>query len=121
MDAQASSTRTGIGGWFPRLHSEGCIDQWNSHKFAIERWPEAFSWVLERGNKPSLVASALEALAVLMALKLYNGDRPSDSTTKVTLFVPTYADNRSNGSALNKLMSTKFPSTAFLMEMSFFF
>ena len=32
--------------------------------------------------------------------------------------VPTWTDNRVNGSALNKLMSTKFPSIAVVMELS---
>ena len=32
--------------------------------------------------------------------------------------VPTWTDNRENGSALNKLMSTKFPSSAVVMELS---
>ena len=52
-----------------------------------------------------------------MALKLYYGDCLDESTTRVTL-VPTYTENRGNGAALNKLMSTKFPATALLMEMS---
>ena len=31
---------------------------------------------------------------------------------------PTWTDNRGNGSALNKLMTTKFPACAVLMELS---
>ena len=61
--------------------------------------PESFPWIYERGDRPALVTSTLQALAVLMALKLYN---------------------KGNGSALNKLMSTKYPSSALLMELSAF-
>ena len=32
--------------------------------------------------------------------------------------VPTWTDNRGNGWALNKLMWTKFPSSAVVMELS---
>ena len=32
--------------------------------------------------------------------------------------IPTWTDNRGNGSALNKLMSTHFPSSALLMELA---
>ena len=42
------------------------------------RTREAFSfakpWVFERGEKPALVISAIEALAVLMGFKLFHGD-----------------------------------------------
>ena len=33
---------------------------------------------------------------------------------------PTWTDNRGNGSALNKLMTTKFPASAVLMELAAF-
>ena len=35
-----------------------------------------------------------------------------------TRFVPSVTDNRGNGAALNKLMSTRFPSSAVLMELA---
>ena len=31
---------------------------------------------------------------------------------------PTWTDNRGNGSALNKLMTSRYPACAVLMEMS---
>ena len=34
------------------------------------------------------------------------------------MVAPTWTDNRGNGSALNKLMSTKFPASAVLMELA---
>ena len=36
------------------------------------------------------------------------------------LIVPSITDNRGNGAVLNKLMSTKFPSSAVLMELASF-
>ena len=119
VDAQASATRTGIGGWFPKVGPRGQIDCWQSHWFSMEIRREDFPCVFESGNKPALLISTLEALAVLTALKLYYGDDPDDTTTRITL-VPMFTVNRANGSALNKLMSTTYPSSALLMELSSF-
>ena len=80
---------------------------------------QAFPWVYERGNKPALLISTLKPLAVLVSLKLYYGDDPGPNTTSVTL-VPTFTENWENGSALNKLMSTRFLSSELLMELSVF-
>ena len=104
VDAQASSTRTGIGGWFPHTDENGKVDLWKSPWSSLEVTREGFPWTNERGNKPSLLISTLEALAVLTAMKLYCGDAPGDNPKSVTL-VPTFTDNRGNGAALNKLMS----------------
>ena len=108
--AQASSTRAGIVGWFPRLGKNGRMDlgsRWKSH---VRR---------SVGLRTRKQTCILEALAVLVSLKLYYGDEPGPNTTSVTL-VPTFTDNRGNGSALNKLMSTRFPSSALQMELSVF-
>ena len=50
VDAQASATRTGIGGWFPYLDEKGSIDQWKSPWFSLEVTPEVFTWIYERGD-----------------------------------------------------------------------
>ena len=116
MDAQASSTRTGVGGWYPARNSKGELDPWCSDWFSLEISKEDFPWIFEKGDKPSLVISTLEALAILISLKLRFGDAPDSDDTKV-LIVPSITDNRGNGAVLNKLMTTRFPSSALLMEM----
>ena len=40
--------------------------------------------------------------------------------SKKIIVVPSITDKRGNGAALNKLMSTKFPSSAVLMELAVF-
>ena len=70
-----------------------------------------------KGRKPALVISPLEALAVLVALKLLYGETPREKHTRVQI-VPTITNNRGNGAQLNKLVSTKFPSSAVLMELA---
>ena len=70
VDAQASSGRTGVGGWFPQRGQDGKIDvrgsRWFSLELKEEDWPSVYSW----GRKPTLIISTLEALAVLVTLKL---------------------------------------------------
>ena len=73
--------------------------------------------VFEREEKPSLLISSLASLAVLSALKLFFPGVKAHSRKKISI-IPTWTDNRGNGSALNKLMSTRFPSSALLMEVA---
>ena len=117
VDAQASSERTGIGGWFPHRGQDGKIDVRRSRWFSLELNEEEWLWVYARGRKPALIMSTLELLAVSVALKLLFGETPRERHTRVQM-VPTITDNRGNGALLNKLMSTKFPASAVLMELA---
>ena len=117
VDAQASDVRAGLGGWFPTRGRDGVISVWGSPWFSMEVAQKDFPWVYERGNKPSLVISTIEALAIVIALRLRNGQEGSTESKKITV-VPSITDNRGNGAVLNKMMSTKFPSSAVLMELA---
>ena len=88
---------------------------WFSIELNKEKWP----WVYERGDRPALLISTLEALAVLMALKLFY-DHSDNKDGDTVLVAPTWTDNRGNGSVLNKLMTTKFSGCALLMELACF-
>ena len=114
VDAQASSNRTGIGGWFPAVGPDGNIDVSLSSWFSQEICQEEWRWVHAKGEKPALIVATLEALAVLVALKLCFGEVPKPQQTRVVM-VPSLTDNRGNGALLNKLMTTKFPASALLM------
>ena len=46
--------------------------QWFSAEITDEMWP----WVYETGGRPPLIISALEALAVILALKMFYGEDP---------------------------------------------
>ena len=70
-------------------------------------------------DTPSQVISTLEALGVLVALKLKCGEDPLVHSSRITI-APTVTYKRDNGAALNKLMASKYPSSAILMEMSAF-
>ena len=117
VDAQPSETRTGIGGWLPTLRADGTIDTKASLWFSLEIREEDFPWIFEKSGKPALVISTLETLAVLVALKVFVCKGHREHRTRVQV-PPTWTDNRGNGSALSKLMTTKFPSSALMMELS---
>ena len=55
----------------------------------------------------------------MVSLKLRFGD-VADTEDKRVLIVPSVTDNRGDGAALNKLMCTRFPSSAVLMELATF-
>ena len=102
VDAQASEVRTGLGGWFPTRGSDGQVSVWESPWFSVEITKEDAPWVFEKDDRPSRIISTLEALAVVIPLKLRFGQECDGSLTKVSV-VPTVTDNRGNGAALNKL------------------
>ena len=115
MDAQASAERVGIAGWLPSDRPDGTLDLLSSRWFSLELRRESWPWVYEKSDNPSLLISTLEARAVLFSLMLFFGDVPPEPRTKVQE-APTWTDNRGNGSALNKLMTSRCPAA--VMEMS---
>ena len=108
----------GLGGWRPVKDKNGNIDTRLSPRFSVEIRREDWPWIYERDDKPALVISTLEALAILIALKLFYGSTSTDP--KKVIVAPTWTDNRGNGALLNKLMTTKFPGCALLMELASF-
>ena len=86
---------------------------WFSHEITRDEWP----WVFEKSSKQALVISTLEALAVLIALKVYYGEKPRADRSSIRI-VPTTTDNRGNGAALNMMMTTRFPASAVLMDFA---
>ena len=117
VDAQASDARTRIGGWFPTRVETGATSVARSLWFSMEITEEESPWIFAKDRKAALVISTLEALAVLVDLKLQFGEVAGGARTRVRV-APTITDNRGNGAALNKLMTTKFPASALLMELS---
>ena len=71
----------------------------------------------EKGEKPSLMISPLEAMKVLLATKLLYGDTLPTHGTSVQV-ASSWTGNRGSGTALNKLVSTRGPSSAVLVELA---
>ena len=117
--SQASGERTGVGGWLPTLDENGVLDPARSPWFSLEVTTELWPWYYAKGDKPALVISMVEALAVLLALEIFFGGASRENNTKVQV-IPTWTDNRGNGSALIKMVTTRYPASAVVMEMSVF-
>ena len=82
VDEQASDGRTGVGGWLPALNEEGVPDPARSPWFSMEVTKELWPWVYTKGDTPALVISTLEALAVLLVLKVFFGHTAENMTQK---------------------------------------
>ena len=55
VDAQASDTRTGLGGWLPTADENGSIQKWLSPWYSLEIDKAHFPWVYEKDDRPALV------------------------------------------------------------------
>ena len=62
--------------------------------------------------------ATLEALAVLVVFKVVHTETSEEQRTGITI-VPTWM-NRRNGAALNRFMSSGYPSQAVIMEIAAF-
>ena len=69
VDAQGSEGRSVIGGGALVRNTEGELDPWLSPWFSNELTRKDRPWIYERGDRPSLVISTLEASVVLISLK----------------------------------------------------
>ena len=117
VDAQASDERAGVGGWLPAVGPDGRPDPGHSYWFSEEVTLETFPWVFKKEGKAARVTATLEALAMLLAVRSFFPKSQADRRTKLAV-IPSYTDNRSNGSLLNKLMTSKYRLSALLMELS---
>ena len=75
--------RTGIGGQAPKLDEESRPDPWRSKWYSHEITEAEWPWIFERSDKPAWVISTIEALAVLMGLKLFYGDVAGGAHTRI--------------------------------------
>ena len=108
-DAKATENDAWIGGFLQ--DGEGTIKEWFSEK--IERdWAE---WLFIKNDLKRIIAS-LELLATLVAVRLWTGGK--DTRSNGVCWVKAGTDNQSNTYAVSKMMSTKYPLTLLVMELS---
>ena len=117
VDAKAEGEELGIGGWWPQVDVSGCVQKHKSPWFAVRLSRSSAPWAFRQDGVSFRLIATLEALALLVALKV-SGPQLEDGRRLQTLQLPAFTDNKSNGYAVNKLMSTKFPLCAVLMELS---
>jgi len=71
-------------------------------------------WLNFRGRNPKRVIAALELLGTILAVKIWGGTAALDMEGCLEAFT----DNKGNMFALRRGMSTKYPLTILLMELS---
>ncbi len=113
VDARADGETIGVGGWLPSRNHAGRLDTRCSRWFAVSLTRTTAPWAYCRGE-PFRTIAALEAFGVLLALMAFADDLQTDGD--VTLQVAGATDNRGNAYVLNRLMTTRFPLCAVVME-----
>ena len=104
-DAKATEDEAWIGGFLQ--DKSGNIVEWFSEK--LERsWAD---WLFVKKDLKRIIAS-LELLATLVAVRLWSG------SSKGKCWIKAGTDNQSNTYAISKMMSTKYPLTLLVMELS---
>ena len=108
-DAKATESGAWIGGF--KQDSEGKVVSW----FSEEISPEWAPW-LHLKRDPKRIIAALELLASLVTVKLWMPT--TEGATDAVCWIKGKTDNQSNTYAISRWMSTKFPLTVFIMELS---
>ena len=95
VDAQASDGIVEVEGWRPVQD--------------VKLTPESAPWVFTKGVGQSCrLIAALKARAALITLVVF-GSKLTPQQKRPSLIMPMYTDNQSNGFALNRLRTTRFP------------
>ena len=108
-DAKATEHGAWIGGY--KQDADGNVLEWFS-----EEIPHSWAEWMTLKKDPKRVIATLELLASLVAVKLWMPQ--SKEHTKATCYLKGMTDNLGNTFAVSKWMSTKFPLTVFVMELS---
>ncbi len=116
VDAFAQGDQIGIGGWLPARASSGEIRKEASRWFSVALDANTAPWAYSRGGQPYRAIAALEAYGVLLAILAFGPHLPADAKAKVRLQGLT--DNSSNTFSVTRLMTTKFPLLAIVMEIA---
>lgn len=108
-DAKATEENAWIGGWL-QTDEDTKRCQWFSEK--VEEWMAP--WLRAKKGNPKRVIAALEMLATLVAIKLWLREEKDH----LQVHTEAFTDNRENEFILKKGMSTEFPITLLVIEVS---
>jgi len=111
-DARATEEGAWIGGWETVHGTDTSKCRW----FALQVQESWAPWIFCRQRNPKRVIAALELLATLVAVMVFQDSLPRSSMGWCCCSGAT--DNKGNSFSVSKLMSTKFPTTLLLMELS---
>ena len=111
-DAKAEGGKAYVGGWETFRGLQTNKARW----FAVEVSKQWAPWVWCKQGDPGRVIASLELLATLMAIILFKSHWQPDSSGMV--YGTGITDNKGNSFAVQKMLSTKFPLTVLLIELS---
>jgi hypothetical protein len=109
-DAKADGDSVGVGGWL--CHPDGTE---HSPWFSLQLTKKTAPWAF-RAGEPFRAIASLELYATLLCAMLLPWNDGEHDGGVCSLSGMT--DNRGNSFAVSKLMTTKFPLCAFLMELT---
>ena len=112
-DAKAEGESVSIGAW----ESKGCHSTWDARWFAVTLNHDNAPWVFSRGEPFRLIAS-LELLASLVAVVAFIPEGAAEREASAVLSLRGGTDNKGNTYVVDRLLTTKFPLNALLMELS---
>jgi len=110
-DAGADENRVTIGGWESKDGADFKCSRWFSETFTAETCP----WLFAKGDG-KLTISASELLGSLVAVALFT--KEGDPVSRGTIRFKGITDNQGNGFIVQKLLTTKWPGAAVLMQLS---
>ena len=110
-DAKAEKGKAFIGSWECSGGRSASEARW----FAAEITEEDFPWVFAKSNDPGRVIAALELLGSILSIIIFD-IRPQEFT-RCSCSITGATDNLGNSFAVSKMLSTKWPLTALVIEL----
>ena len=101
-----------IGGWTV----DAAESKWEARWFALRLNEHNAPWIFSRSGEPFRLIASLELLATLCAVVLLPPTR-KDADLRGTVALTAGTDNKGNGHLLSKMLTTKWPLAAVLIEL----
>jgi hypothetical protein len=111
-DAKAEGGRAYIGGWETLISRDASKCRW----FSLEVTKSWAPWVWCKQGDPGRVIAALELLATIVAILVFAPNWTKGQSG--VMYGTGLTDNKGNSFVLMKMLSTKFPLTILLIELS---
>lgn len=111
-DAKAEDNRAFVGGWM----CAGGLPSQEAPWFALEITEDYFPWAFCKRRDPGRVIAALELLGTILCMIFFGKFIKERTFVQGVLSAST--DNQGNTYAITKLLSTKFPLTVLVVELS---
>ena len=112
-DAKGEADYVVIGGWESRGNTKPSEARW----FSLRIPAEDAQWLFERGHGSRTIASS-ELLGTLVALHLFVPKVDPGTTSSGSFTCSGLTDNQGNAYVVQKLLTTKYPLAAVLMQLS---